>query len=168
MKISYLYLLGIAMACLALAWAYNECQSAFQNAQAAKSQQLRCESIVGHIEFLRARNRHSSVITSANFDPAKSVMQAARAAGIPLVNYSVNQSRLRKIEKTDVRQWQVGVPASSLPLKNVVRFARNLATGDVTYQVNRIDLRPDRQQSDQVEHWKTDFSISLMKRDGEK
>jgi hypothetical protein len=165
MKSGYLFILGISLASLVLAWTYSDCQDSFESAELAINKQDRCTALLRQIEALHEKSQSSLVVAPAAFDPAKQVIQAARKAGISQKNYSVNQTRLRKIDQTNIRQWGVGIPQTSQTLLQTMNFIRNLSGGDVQFQVGRIELWPDRQNSEQAEKWRSDLFITFMKQD---
>jgi len=165
MKNSLLYLLGIAMACLALAWTWSQCNASYQSALQASLQQQQCSQTIAQIKTLQSNTQASTQIAAKDFDPGQTVTAAARSSKFPVANFSVNQSRAKKVDRTNIRKWQVQVPTVSLPLTSALQFVRKLASGDVQFQVERLDLRPDPKSSDSTEHWKADFSIFYLKRD---
>lgn len=165
MKNVYLYLIGIAMALLTLVWTWNQCGLKYQSAVQAFQMHQDCKADITEIKSLMAASEGSAQIAPQGFDPAQMVTAAVRKSGISSANFSVSQSRARKIAQTNIRQWKVQVPSTSTTLTNALKFVQKLAESDLQFQVERLDLRPDLKNSGGNEHWKTDFSIFYLKRD---
>lgn len=139
--------------------------SAWSKSLVAQDRVHRCRELEQEILLLQGQNANAVKIAESDYDPSSEIRDLTQKAGLVFSAFEVDQTRLRLLDNTDVREWEVAIPQTQYSILQLSGFIQSLAESPAGFQVKSVSLKAASSEARENEQWIADLKISYLKRD---